>query len=83
MERYDNLDGLRVISCIGVIGMHIKANSNYQINGWVWDHLIPSFTLLVYLFLIISGFGMFCGYYENFKNGSVNLNTFYEKRYRR
>lgn len=79
--HYDNLDGLRTIACLGIIAMHIQANANYQINGWIWKSFIPSLTLGVYLFLIISGFGMFCGYYQKFKDGTVDLNSFYRKRY--
>ena len=26
---------------------------------------------------------MFCGYYEKFKSGEINLNTFYTKRYKK
>ena len=80
-ERYDNLDGLRVISCFAIIAMHIRANSNYQIGGWAYNTMIPSWTHFVPLFLMISGFGMFCGYYEKFRNGSADLNSFYKKRY--
>ena len=83
MERYDNLDGLRAISCIGIIAMHIRANTNYQVSGWVYDSFIPSMTHLVPLFLILSGFGMFCGYYEKVKSGKVNWNLFYSKRYKK
>ncbi len=32
---------------------------------------------------MISGFGIFCGYYEKFKNGSIDLNSFYTKRYKK
>lgn len=80
-ERYDNLDGIRVISCLAIIAMHIRANSDFQIAGWVYNTIIPSWTHFVPLFLLISGFGMFCGYYEKFRNGSVDLNVFYTKRY--
>lgn len=80
-ERYDNLDGLRVISCLSIIAMHIKANSSFEVSGWVSYTFIPSLTQLVTLFLIISGFGMFCGYYDKFKNKTIDLNTFYSKRY--
>lgn len=82
-KRYDNLDGLRVISCLGIIAMHIKANADYQIYDWVFDVFMPSLSLLVYLFLLISGFGMFFGYYERFKEGKINLNVFYKKRYKK
>lgn len=83
MERYDNLDGLRTLSCLGIIAMHIKANTDYQITGWVYETFISSWTLFVYLFLLISGFGMFCGYYEKFKTGTIDLNGFYIKRYKK
>lgn len=80
-ERYDNLDGLRVISCLAIIAMHIRANSSYQINGWAYNTMVPSWTQFVPLFLMISGFGMFCGYYEKFRSGKIDLNGFYKKRY--
>ncbi|WKZ98224.1 acyltransferase family protein [Lactobacillus delbrueckii] len=82
-ERYDNLDGLKAISCIGIIGMHIAANAQYNLNDWFGQELVPSFTWLVFLFIMISGFGMFNGYYERMKNGEVDLNYFYNKRYKK
>lgn len=81
-ERYDNLDGLRAISCIGIIAMHIFANSSYAL-GAVAKSVIGSFTHFVALFLMISGFGMCCGYYERFRNKSIDLNSFYSKRYKK
>jgi len=79
-ERYNSLDGLRAIACIAIIAMHIRANSQYELAPWLKTTIV-SWTLFVYLFLMISGFGMFCGYYDKFKNGSVNLNSFYVRRY--
>lgn len=79
-ERYDNLDGLRTISCLCIIAMHIKANAEYNLHP-VLDTIVASWTHFVPLFLMISGFGMFCGYYEKFKSGTINLNEFYSKRY--
>lgn len=78
----NNIDGLRAISCIGIIAMHILANSNYSAaEGWMKNTFIPSLTLLVYLFMMISGFGMSMGYYERFKNHTVDFNAFYKRRY--
>lgn len=82
-ERYNNLDGLRTISCIGIIGMHIAANSQYRLNDWFGQQLVPSFNWLVFLFIMISGFGMFNGYYERMKNGEVDFNYFYMRRYKK
>lgn len=80
-EWYDNLDGLRVISCIAIIAMHIAANATYEL-GTVGSNIVGSWTHFVPLFLMISGFGMFCGYYERFKSGNIDLNDFYTKRYK-
>lgn len=82
-ERYDNLDGLRTLSCIAIIAMHIKANTDYQIDSVIYRSIIGSWGHLVALFLMISGFGMFCGYYEKFKRGEIDLNSFYIKRYKK
>ncbi|WP_049895754.1 acyltransferase family protein [Oribacterium sp. NK2B42] len=81
-ERYDNLDGLRAISCLCIIAMHIRANADYNL-GTVGNPIVASWTHFVPLFLMISGFGMFCGYYERFKNGNIDLNSFYGKRYKK
>lgn len=80
-KRYDNIDGLRMISCIGIIAMHIRANTNFKINGWIFDTFIPSLTWLVYLLIIISGFAMCAGYLDKFKTGKVDLEQFYKRRY--
>lgn len=82
LERYDNLDGLRVIACLGIIAMHIMANAEYVLPSGV-DAVVGSFTHFVPLFLIISGFGMFCGYYTRFKNNNIDLDSFYSKRYKK
>lgn len=81
---YNSIDGLRVLSCLGIILMHIQANTNYILQGnFVYDIFIPSLTWLVYLFLIISGFGISAGYLEKFKNKNIDLDNFYRKRYMR
>ena len=82
-ERYNNLDGLRALSCLGIIAMHIKRNTAYKITGFLYETVVESWTNFVYLFLMISGFGMFCGYYEKIKNCKIDLDTFYLKRYKK
>ena len=78
----NSIDGLRSLSCLGIILMHIQANTGYHLSGiFIFDKAIPSFTWLVYLFLMISGFGMCVGYLSKFQSGKVNLETFYKKRY--
>lgn len=81
-ERYENLDGLRAISCLCIIAYHIEKFSNYQLS-WEVQTLVASCTHFVPLFLLISGFGIFCGYYEKVKTQSFDVNTFYKKRYQK
>lgn len=78
---FTSLDGFRALSCIGIMMMHIQANTHYELSGFVWQQIIPSFTHLVLLFLMISGFGMCAGYLEKFQNGSIDLERFLKRRY--
>ena len=60
---------------------HVLANGEYGIGGFVFERLIPSFTNLVFLFMMVSGFGMCCGYYQKFKDQKIGVTDFYKKRY--
>lgn len=81
MKRYNSLDGLRALSCISIIAMHVLYNTEYNVSGFIYDKFIPSLTWLVYLFLIISGFGISAGYLNKFISGEVDLENFYFRRY--
>ena len=62
----------------------MKANTNFNGGGGVLtERIIPSFDYLVYLFMIISGFGMCNGYYQKLKDGNYDLNKFYSRRYKK
>ena len=82
-KRYKNLDGLRAYACIGIVLMHVLANGGFGLKGFVFEKIIPSFTNFTYLFMLLSAFSMCCGYYEKFKNNSINLEAFYKRRYQR
>ena len=82
-ERYNNLDGIRAYACIGIVLMHVRANGNFRINGFLYDRVIASFTNFTFLFMLLSAFSMCCGYYERFKNNSISLEQFYKRRYQR
>ena len=82
-EHYKSLDGIRGLSAIGIIMMHVQSNVSYKLNGFIADRLIPSFTDFTYLFMIISAFSLCCGYYEDFQNETVSLEKFYKRRYQR
>lgn len=82
--KYEAFDGLRAYSAISIAMMHVLANLSYDWSGnFITSTLIPSFTNFVYLFMIISAFGMCCGYYECTKRGEMRPNDFYTKRYKR
>lgn len=82
-RHYEAIDGLRMIAAFGIAMMHIRANSNYEITGYVYNTIIPSFTNFVFLFMTVSAFGMCCGYYEKILNNQVDLTEFYGKRFKK
>lgn len=61
--------------------MYIAANNDYEISGFVYDNLIGSFGNFVFLFMVISSFGMCCGYYDKIINNKISLTDFYKKRF--
>lgn len=80
-KHYDAIDGLRTIACIGILMMHVRANTAYEISGFIYDRLITSFTNFVFLFMVISAFGMCCGYFEKVIYNQISPEAFYAKRY--
>lgn len=80
-RHYGAIDGLRSIACIGILMMHVRANTSYDIYGFIYDAMIPSFTNFVFLFMTVSAFGMCCGYYDRVINNQISLNDFYGKRF--
>ena len=80
-ERYEGIDGLKAYAILGIVLMHILTNGNFSLNGFAFQKLIPSFTNLVFLFMMVSGFGMCCGYYQKITNCEISIEDFYKKRY--
>lgn len=78
-ERYEGIDGLKAYAILGIALMHILANGNFDLTGFAFQKLIPSFTNLVFLFMRVSGFGMCCGYYQKFKDQKISVGEFYTK----
>lgn len=81
--HYGAIDGLRAFAAIGIVLMHVLSNGGYELKGFVIQKLIPSFTDFVFLFMVISGFSMCCGYYEKIINNRLSLSDFYKKRFRK
>lgn len=80
-ERYDSIDGLRVISAIGIVFMHVGANINFNTTNFIYTNVIGRFGYFVYLFMMISAFSMCCGYYERLQFGRVTLDKYFTRRY--
>ncbi len=83
VKKYRNIDALRSFGCLAISAWHVKANTNFNGGGVLTERIIPSFDYLVYLFMIISGFGMCNGYYQKLKDGNYDLNKFYSRRYKK
>ncbi len=80
-KRYEAIDGLRTMACIGIVMMHIKVNNAYEVPDFLYHNVIGSFTNFVFLFMVISAFGMCSGYLDKMLNQQVCLESFYAKRY--
>ncbi|OUP08467.1 acyltransferase [Collinsella sp. An2] len=81
-KYYPAIDGLRAYAAIGVACMHIMTNGSFNL-GPVASHIVGSLGECVYLFMVISGFSMCCGYYERVATGKISVGDFYSRRYRK
>ena len=82
-KHYSAIDGLRMTAAFGIVMMHMRANNNYEISGYLYDTIIPSFTDFVFLFMTVSAFGMCCGYYGKVLGNQISFSEFYGKRFKR
>lgn len=80
-ERYEGIDGLKAYAIIGIAMMHVLANGKFNMEGFVFQQLIPAFAHLVFLFMMVSAFGMCCGYYQKIVGQKISVEDFYKKRY--
>lgn len=80
-DQYEGIDGLKAYAILGIALMHILSNGEYEIGGFVFVRLIPSFTNFVFLFMMVSGFCMCCGYYQKIVDQKISMEEFYTKRY--
>lgn len=81
IQRLAGIDALRSFGCIAIVCWHVLANGRFQISGYFVERVIPSWDYLVFLFMIISGFGVCNGYLERIKNKQINIEDFYIRRY--
>lgn len=81
--KYNSIDGLRAYAAIGIVIMHVQANISSSYTPCFINTLIGHFGwMFILLFMLISSFGLCCGYYNRLKNGEPGiLEQFYKKRY--
>lgn len=58
-------------------------NGGFTIHRIVADQIIPAGNHLVYLFILLGGFGISRGYYKRFLQKKINLKDFYKSRYQK
>ena len=80
-NHYPGLDVVRVIAIAGIVLMHVLANGDYDLSGFLFEKVIGTAGNFTILFMMVSAFGMCCGYYEKFKAETINIETFYKRRY--
>ncbi len=80
-NHYPGLDVVRVIAIAGIVLMHVFTNGNYGLSGFLFEKVIGTAGNFTILFMMVSAFGMCCGYYEKFKAGTINIEAFYKRRY--
>lgn len=78
-KRYEGIDGLKAYAILGIALMHVLANGGYELGGFVFGRMIPAFTNLVFLFMMVSGFGMCCGYYQKIVDRKISMENFTAK----
>lgn len=82
-KEYSSLNGMKAFAAIGIMLMHIRANGNYYIDGYLYNTVILSLTDFVFLFMVISAFGLCCGYFEKMVSKNVDILGFYSRRFQK
>lgn len=83
-RKYLSINGLRAYAAIGIVAMHVLVNISVKPTECLMTKsIISPMGELVLLFMMVSAFGMCCGYYERVKTGRMRPSDFYKKRYAR
>lgn len=82
LERYNALDGVRVLAMLGILVMHVLANVPYREELSYLYKYIVYFGDFTALFMIVSAFSVNCGYFNRISNGNFDsIVSFYKKRF--
>lgn len=81
-KRYSSLEGIRGWSCLLIVMAHIYLNAVYQL-GSSYRKVMLLAVEMVFLYMVISGFSICCGYCTPLTNGTVTVSQFYQRRYQK
>ena len=81
LNHYPGLDVARVVAIVGIVLMHVLSNGEYGLKGFLFEKIIGTAGNFTILFMMVSAFGMCCGYYEKFRNRTIDMERFYKRRY--
>lgn len=80
-KYYNGIQFLRAFSAVCIILFHVWLNTQQlALDGFLFERVISWMGDFTFLFMMISGFSVCCGYYEKVKNGSISICEFYSKR---
>mgnify|MGYP001065632867 CR=1 FL=1 len=79
-KYYGAIDVLRTIAAVGIIMIHISSNNQYQLQGFMYEKVIPFLLNFLFLFMTISAFSVCCGYYEKITKYPNAYSDFYKGR---
>ena len=83
MKNFKSITGLKGIAILLIVLVHTMANGNFSIENQTVYHGINKMSVVIELCFMLSAFGMCCGYYNKIKNGEIDLNKFYSRRYKK
>ncbi len=86
-RQYGAINGLRAIAALGILFFHTSGKYMGRCKLYYDDHpartYLDALPDLAFLFMLISGFVLCCGYFEKYRRGELDPGAFYGKRFRR
>ena len=81
MRRYDGIQFLRAFAAVCIVMFHVWLNTpQYGLNNFFFEQIVSWMGDFTFLFMMISGFSVYCGYYERIINGNISICKFYARR---
>ena len=82
-KYYKNINGLRALTCFGIVMLHVYNNGNFIINNSKLELSIIILHELVALFATISAFCSCNSHYQEIVENKFDVSKFYKAKYKR